>query len=546
VTEPARTDTGDGTGILRSSVVVAVGTGLSRVTGLLRTMAIAYALGTLVLGDAYNLANNTPNVIYDLVLGGILAATLVPVAVAQFEADDEDGIHALATVITLVLVALTVVATLLSPLIIDLYTIDLRDTDPAVAEQQTSIAVPLLLMFMPQVLFYGISTLWTALLNARRSFAAPAFAPVLNNAIVICLFLALPRLVTGELTVDAVLDDDFLLLLVGIGTTSGIVAMTLVLWPALRRAGIRLRWNPDFRHPAVRTIARLSAWTFGYVIANQVVFFVVAVLINGQGTGAYSSYFYAWQFFQLPYGLFTVSIMTTFTPELATHITRNDLPAFRERFTQGLRLGLLVILPAAALFLTLADPTITVLLERGNFGDASTELTSSVLAWLAIGLPGFAVFLYSMRGFYAMQDTRTPFVLNMIENVIQVALALTLVGPFGVQGVIAAFSVAYTIGAAAALLTLRARVHGLGGRAVAQSAARLVTAAVAMAGAVWGLTTVIEPDGTMRSLALLGAGAVAGLAVYLGILVLLRSPDLAMMRTLMRPRSGGTENAAMP
>lgn len=539
----------DGTatgGVLRSSAVVAVGTGLSRVTGLLRTMAIAYALGTAVLGDGYNLANNTPNVIYDLVLGGILAATLVPVAVARFEDGDDDAINALATVVTLVLVGLTVVATLLSPLIIDLYTIDLRNNDPVTAEQQTAIAVPLLFMFMPQVLFYGISTLWTAFLNARRSFAAPAFAPVLNNIIVIALFLALPRIASDDLTVDNVRNDTFLLLLVGLGTTAGIVAMTLVLWPALRRAGIRLGWNPDFRNPAVRTVARLSGWTLGYVAANQVVFFVVAVLINGQGEGAYSSYFYAWQFFQLPYGLFTVSIMTTFTPELATHITRNDLPAYRDRFAQGLRLGLLVILPTAALFLTLAEPTITLLLERGSFGDASTGLTSSVLAWLAVGLPGFAVFLYTMRGFYAMQDTRTPFVLNVFENLVQVALAFALVGPFGVQGVIAAFSIAYTVAAAVALLTLRARVDGLGGAALVQSVTRLATAALAMGGVVWAISRAVGEGGSVRSLVLLAVGGLAGLAVYLGVLVALRSPDLAMVRSLVRRRPPGAENATMP
>ena len=142
-------------------------------------------------------------------------------------------------------------------------------------------------MFMPQVFFYGLSTLWTAILNAKRSFAVPAFAPVLNNVIVISMFLAVGRILRSEdpLTVDRIRDDTPLLLLIGLGTTAGIAAMALVLWPAMRRAGIRLHWNPDWRDPAVTQVARLSSWTLGYVIANQLVFLVMITLVNSTGDG---------------------------------------------------------------------------------------------------------------------------------------------------------------------------------------------------------------------------------------------------------------------
>ena len=139
--------------------------------------------------------------------------------------------------------------------------------------------------------------------------------------------------------------------------------MALVLWPAMRHAGIRLHWNPDWHDPAVATVARLSAWTLGYVAANQVVFFVMITLVNSTGVGRVSAFTYAWQFFQLPYGLFTVSIMTTFTPELATHVTRNDLASYRRRFSQGLRLGSLLIVPTAVAYLVLARPAVSALLR---------------------------------------------------------------------------------------------------------------------------------------------------------------------------------------
>ncbi len=524
--------------LLRSSVVVGVGTGASRVTGLLRTIAIAYALGTLLVGDSYNLANTTPNVIYDLVLGGILAATLVPVIVERFERYEARSIDALATVVTLVLVGVTVVATALSPLLIRLYTIG---KEPAEAEQQIRLAVPLLVMFMPQVFFYGLSTLWTAILNAKRSFAAPAFAPVLNNVIVIALFLALPRLVDGELTVDSLLDDTPLLLLVGLGTTAGIAAMALVLWPAMRRAGVRLHWNPNWRDPAVVRVARLSAWTFGYVAANQVVFLVMITLVNGTGEGRVAAFTYAWQFFQLPYGLFTVSIMTTFTPELAAHVTRRDLGAYRRRFAQGLRLGALVILPTAVAYLVLAQPAVTVLLERGAFGDASTDITAYALRWLAVGLPGFAAFVYTMRGFYAFQDTRTPFFLNLFQNGLQIALSFALLPFFGFGGVIAAFSIGYTVAAAVALVTLRSRAGGIGDRELAAGIGRHVVAAAAMGVSLLAVVALVS-----NAIAALVIGVVVGGVVYLGVLALLRSGELAELRALRRSDAAGSDSAPVP
>jgi putative peptidoglycan lipid II flippase len=526
--------------LLRSSAIVGIGTGASRVTGLLRTIAIAYAFGTTLVGDSYNLANTTPNVVYDLVLGGILAATLVPIIVERFERDDHRSIDALATIVTLALLVLAIVATALAPLIIRLYTIG---KEPVEASQQISLAVPLLVMFMPQVFFYGLSTLWTAILNAKRSFAVPAFAPVLNNIIVICLFVGIGRLLSGEgeLTVDRITGDRPLLLLVGLGTTAGIVAMALVLWPAMRHAGIRLHWNPDWRDSSVATVARLSVWTLGYVAANQVVFFVMTTLINSTGSGRVSAFTFAWQFFQLPYGLFTVSIMTTFAPELATHVARGDLVAYRRRFSQGLRLGSLLILPTAIAFVVLATPAVTVLLERGFFDDASTDVTAFALRWLAVGLPGFAVFLYTMRGFFAFQDTRTPFFLNLFENVLQITLSFALVPFFGFGGVIAAFSIAYTAGAIVALVMLQRRAGPYLDATLGTGVARHLVAALAMGAVVALVVSALD-----AAVAALLVGIVVGGLVYLGVLTLLRSRELGELRDQLRRRPADPESAPLP
>ena len=254
-----RHDTGT---LLRSSAIVGVGTALSRLTGFLRVAAIAYALGVTTVAGVYSYANETPNIVYELLLGGVLTATLVPQFVKHLQARDPDASSAVVTVAMLALVVVTALGVLLAPYIVDIYT--LRVTGPGRVEQQ-ELATKLLRLFMPQILFYGFVALATALLHARRRFAAAAFAPILNNAVVIALFLALPRIVDGPLTVRRINNDSGLVLLLGLGTTAGIAAMALALVPALWGARVRLRFLPSLRHAAVRVVFRLSGWTMGYV-----------------------------------------------------------------------------------------------------------------------------------------------------------------------------------------------------------------------------------------------------------------------------------------
>jgi putative peptidoglycan lipid II flippase len=518
--------------LVRSSAVVGVGTGLSRLTGLLRVGALTYALGATALSDAYNLANTTPNIIYELLLGGVLSAALVPVFVEHQQKGDDEATDAVVTVAVMGLIALTVLAVLAAPLIVDLYTLRLSDADAAA---QADVAVPLLRLFLPQILFYGLTTLGTALLNARRSFFAPAYAPILNNIVVITTLLAFARVADDDVTLGEVADDTGLLLLLGIGTTAGIVAMTLALWPAIRRAGVRLHVRPQWRHPAIRTVAGLSGWTIGYVVANQVALFVVLALANGEGSGAVSAYTYAFIFFQLPHGLFAVSIMTTFLPDLSGLAAEGDLAGFRERLGLGLRLLTMVVLPAAVGYIVLARPLVATLLERGAFGGGSAALTADVLAAFAVGLLGFSIYLLVLRAYYAFKDTRTPFLLNLVENGINIALAVALVGPLGVQGLALAYAIAYSAGAVLALVSLGRRLGGLDGRRTLDSVARMVVAAAVMAAAVWGLTQVVGDDSGGGAVTRTLLGVLVGAVVYFAVLFALRVPEVVEVRDRLRP-----------
>jgi putative peptidoglycan lipid II flippase len=515
-----------GGGLLRSSAVVGLGTALSRVTGFGRVAAVAYALGATEVSGVYAYANETPNILYELLLGGILTAMALPLFVRHFQERDEEATNAVVTIATVALVGATLVGILLAPWVVRLYTLQV---DGPTAAAQRDLATSWLRLFMPQILFYGLTALAAGLLNARRRFAAAAFAPI-------AIFLALPRLVSGPVTVERVLDDPALLVWIGLGTTAGIATMALALWPAIARAGIRLRPVFAWRHPAVRTMTRLSGWTVGYVVANQIALWVVLVLANGTTSGAFV-YLSAYAFFQLPHGLFAVSITTALQPELAAAFVDRDLPALRARFGRGLRLILTLMIPAAALYVGLTQPIVTALLQRGAFDAAATVRVADTLLAFAVGLPFFSSYLYVQRAFYAMQDTRTPFLLNCFENAVNIVLALVLFGALGIPGLALSFSLAYAAAAGVSLVALHRRLGGgVGG--LGSAVARLLLVGAAVSGATWAVARAVG-SGTAATavLACAAAGTTGALVAGAGIRVLGLDEGLGLDR-LRRRRAG--------
>jgi putative peptidoglycan lipid II flippase len=511
---------------------VGLGTALSRATGFLRVAAIAYAIGAGALAGTYSYANETPNMLYELLLGGVLTATLVPQFVRHVERDDDEAVNAIVTVAMAGLVVVSIVGVLLAPYIVKLFT--LRVQGPGRAAQQ-EVATTLVRLFMPQMLFYGFTALATALLNAHRRFAAAAFAPMLNNIVVIAIFVSLPRIVDGPITLQRVQDDTPLLLTLGLGTTAGIAAVAIALLPALRWAGVRLRFVWAWRHRAVRTMVRLSGWTVGYVIANQVALWVVLILANGRSGGPFV-YLSAYAFFQLPHGLLAVSLMTTIAPEMASAAERNDFAGLRERLSFGLRLTTFVIVPCAAAFISLARPIVVALLQRGAFSAADAEVVAQTIAGFSLGLVPFSIYLFSLRAFYSMQDTRTPFMLNCFENALNIALAFPLYFAFGVPGLALAFAGAYAGAAAVTLVVLRRRIGDVDSRRFGDTLARSLVAGAFVAGATWLIARGIGWSSTWAAVGATALGLVIGFAEYFAVAAALRMREVDDLWSLFAPR----------
>jgi putative peptidoglycan lipid II flippase len=305
--------------------------------------------------------------------------------------------------------------------------------------------------------------------------------------------------------------------------------MLLVLVPAALRTGFRFRFAPELRHPAVRKLLTLSAWTIGFVAANQVALVVVRNLAD-PGSGDASAYFDAFTFFVLPHGLLAVSIATTFQPELASSVARRDRPAFVGQASLGVRMTALLTIPAGVGIFVLRRPIVGAFLQHGQYDAAAATNTTEALAGFALGLGAFSIYLFTLRGFYAHKDTRTPFTVNVVENAINVVLAIVLVDAFGVLGLGLAFAIAYAVSAAWVLQILSYKVPGFSLREVGASIARIVLAAVLMGEAVWFVARRVGGDVGVEAAARVAVGTATGLVVYVGLLLALGAPELAPLR----------------
>ena len=503
---------------------MASGTLASRLTGLVRVLVLAWVLGFTPLADAFNLANTIPNMLFDLVLGGVASATFIPVFVERLALDGERRAwKSISTVINgsvMVLAIASAIAWWGSPWIIDGFTA-LRHASAATSiaslAHQRAVATSLLRWFVPQVFFYGVIGIATALLNVRRRFGAPAWAPIANNAVCIAVLVWF-HLVDPTPTLTSLQGSTHLLWL-GLGTTLGVAAQFCILLPSLARSDLwRLSLRFDPHDPALRTIGRLGGWTLMVVLANQVSLYVVLAYAFGiGGSGPVSAYTYGWSFMQLPYAVVVVSVLGVLTPQLAGFATAGDVGALAERLRFGLRQSLVIIIPCTLVLLILAQPIVAVLLNRANA--THVLLAGTVLAVLAAGLPGFTVFQLCVRGLQSMQRAREVFYLYVFQNAATIALAVVL-GRRSMAGLTASVSIAYTAAAVLALGALaRHGVHVasvIWSRHVGRSLAASIAATLVMA-LVYATSSDTHGAGLVERL--LGAFAL-GLVAYVLAVVL--------------------------
>jgi putative peptidoglycan lipid II flippase len=521
-TAPEPPAAADDASLVRSSGVMALGTLASRVTGFLRTAVFGYALGAATLADAYNNANTLPNVVYNLALGGILTSVVVPLLVSAAKRDADRGEaydQRMFTLGALALGGITLVATLAAGPLVELYAASVHGSE-------RSVMVVFAYFFIPQIFFYGVSSLAGAILNARGHFAAPMWTPVVNNVGVIAVGLLF--MVTAGLNLSTATISPGQVQLLGIGTTLGIVAQTAALIPALRK--VRFRWRPrfDFRKAEVTEIRRMAGWMFGYIATTQVAFLITtrvaneaAVRANHLHGSGYTDYSYAWLLFQLPYAVVGISVITALLPRMSAHAADRRYGLVSDDFSAGVRLSSVIVVPAAVVLAVLGPPLAEVLLGYGSMSFADARYLGEVFAVFSLGLAPYMMFQLLLRVFYALHDSRTPALIGVLTMAVNIAanlIALAVLPPSDVvAGLGAGFGAANLVGAVAGWLVLSRRIGGLDGRRIGVSLVKMHVSAipsVLFAAAVTVMVGAVVPAGTLAALIIVVLSGSGALLLY--------------------------------
>ena len=535
--------------LLRSSAVMAAGTVLSRVTGLARDIAMTAALGFFIASDAYSLGNTLPNIISILIAGGALNAVFIPQLVRHIK-DDEDGGTAYAdrllTVVTLWMVFVTTLAIVFAPQLVAIYASSSYTAD------QAALATAFARWCLPQIVFYGLFTMWSQVLNSRGHFAMPMFAPILNNLVAIVVFVMFMASTTSEEIAAATLSPDMVALLGG-GTTLSVIVQALSLIPALRKVGYRYRPRFDFKGQGLGKAGTLALWTLGLVIVNQLAYVVVTRLatnanvqaINeGAAAAGLTTYQKAHLMFILPHSVITVSLVTALLPQLSRIAADGQLATVGQQVARAVRTIAVLILPIAAIFVVIA-PEITRLLF--GFGAATYEsatITGNVLQVFALGLLPFTLIYLLFRGWYSLEDTRSPFMVTLLINAVSLSVSIPLfyAVPLGfkVQSLAVAYILGYWLALVVAWPFLERRLGTLDTYRTLRSIVRTLLAAIIGGLAGRGVYMLLQDAfgnaGRPELLLLIGVVASTTLAVYVAFARLLHVEDVKNAITLLRRR----------
>jgi putative peptidoglycan lipid II flippase len=528
------------TRLLSATAVMASGTILSRFSGYFRTLLIVAALGQYLHADIFTIANTLPNAIYILVAGGVFNAVLVPQLVRTMKNDPDGGEAYAARIITLSAIFLAVVTVLLvlvAPLLMRIY-LDPRYFDPDRAAQLDS-AIAFTRYCLPQVFFYGMFVLVGQVLNAREKFGPMMWAPIANNLIAIAV-LSLYLLLWGQPSAVEQFGGftNGQELLLGLGSTLGIVVQFLILLPYLRRAGFTYRPRFDFRGTGLGHTARLGVWTVLFVVVNQIAYLVVTRLassgtVDRSGTGN-TVYAGSFLIMMVPHAIITVSLTTAILPRLSGYATDARLADMGRTLGSTLRTALVVVLPFAAVVPILARDVAGVLFNAGAGDPAAFAPT---LALFGPALVFFTVHYMMLRGFYALEQTRLVFLIQCAISATNIVAAVWLVSRTTpdqtAPALVLAWLASYVVGSAISYTVLRRRLGGLETPALVRFLVRMVIACAGAALAAWAVEQALaglgEETGILLSLLRGGlAGLAAGL-VLLGAARLMRIREVTSL-----------------
>lgn len=516
--------------IARASAWMALGTIVSRLTGFLRAGLLALVIGTQLNADLFDVANTIPNTLYILLAGGVFNVVLVPQLVRAMKNDPDGGDAYANRVVTLGLLVLgigTIALMLAVPWLLHLvFDGDLFSAANAAPRESATL---LMLLCMPQVFFYGAFVLVGQILNARGRFGPMMWAPIVNNVVACAVIIVYFFIFGASNDLDGFTTNEALLL--GVGSTAAIALQTLVLVPYLRKAGFRFRPRFDFRGVGLGHTLRLGAWTLLFILVNQIAFVVITRIATGatlegasDGEAAAGSTVYGLGFLisQLPHGVVTVSLATAIIPTLAALAADRNYRRFNVELGRTIRIALVLVVPVAVALLCLGQPLTAIAGGLGSLGGHTAEIGHTVQAF-SLAMVTFTIHYLMLRGFYANEDNRTPFFIQVVIAAVNIGFALWLtpmVGPGAVAAMLAlSYGIAYLVGSVIGVVLLSRAIGPVVDREMILFAIRLAyatgLAAFVALGVARGLDAAgVEPSRAVGGLITTTVAGTAALVTY--------------------------------
>lgn len=550
----------DNRGLGRASMLLASGTVVSRVLGFISAIILARTLGTVGAGaDTFALANQLPNNIYAIVAGGVLSAVLVPHIVKA--GLDKDGgqsfINKIVTLGFLIFLAVAVLATLLAPALVALYAQSGGDGGRGFSPEEIALAVAFAYWCLPQILFYALYSLLSEVLNARKVFGPFTWAPALNNVVAMTGLVAFGLLFPGADTANAMVWTPSMVAVLAGSATAGVAAQAFILFLFWRRAGLSFRVDFRWRGVGLGNTGRAVSWMFGMILVAQIAGVVqanVASLAAGGDAPSLAILRFSWLIFMLPHSVVAVSLATAYFTRMSTHARDGNRAAVRGDFLESVsRIGYFMVLASVGLIV------VSLPFARQFGGEPeSIRAMAIVIASYALGLLAFSVLFVVQRVFYALEDTRTPFFLQVLQATLFISLALgvsTLPVTQIAVGLALSASIAGTVQTLVAIVVLRRKLGGLSLRPLVFSLSQFLLAALPSSGAGVALLTAFggaDGAGYLTESALWSALVMAVITltmvvVYGGTLLLLGNSDARavagpLLRRLPFTRSGNSSS----
>lgn len=495
-------------GLLHSAGLIGVATMTSRILGLVREQVMAFLFGAGSATDAFNVAFRIPNLVRDLFAEGAMSAAFVPTFTARLTREGKTEAWRLGcqviTALVIVTGLLVVAGMVAAEPIVRLFARRFAEVPGKI-----ELTVQLTRIMLPFLTLVALAAALMGMLNALRHFFIPALSPAMFNvgwiACALVLVPLMPRFGMEPVVALAV------------GVIVGGAGQVALQWPPLRGEGFRYRPMLDLSDPALREVLRLMGPGVIGLAAVEVNLVVNTVLATGEGEGAVSYLSYAFRLMYLPIGLFGVSVAVAALPEISRHAARDDLAGMRETVSKGLRLMLMLTVPATLGLIVLAAPIIALLFEYGRFDKTATTATAAALAFYAPGLLGYSAVKIAVPSFYALRDSRTPVLVSVLSVATNLVLNVSLVRVLSYRGLALGTGLAAIVNASVLLWLLRGRLGGIEGRRLAIASAKILLASIVMAAAAYvvqdQLTRWVQTDALVARAVRVGAAILIALVV---------------------------------